>query len=191
MKLKIIKFKSVKSTNTEAIKLIKKNFQDPSLIIALNQTKGRGTRGKEWISKKGNIFISIYYKIEEKKVNFDIISLMNPCIIKNIIEKYSRFKVKIKWPNDLLIKKKKICGILQEVIEYNKKKYLITGIGINTFINPKNKNFESISLLECSKHSFKNSELIKKIKDSYEVFISDIKRYKVSFLKKKYLKGLK
>ena len=58
MKLKFIKLDSVISTNDEAIDLIKKkNFLKPAIISANNQKKGRGTHGRKWISKKGNIFI--------------------------------------------------------------------------------------------------------------------------------------
>ena len=59
MKLKLIKLNSVKSTNDEAIKLIKKNKLSPCLITAKRQTRGRGTMGKKWISEKGNLFGSI------------------------------------------------------------------------------------------------------------------------------------
>lgn len=189
MKLKIKKFDYVQSTNDEAIKLIKKNYIKPTLIFANKQTKGKGTRGKKWISNKGNIFITIYYEIKSNQIKFEQISILNPHVIKNIIKKYSRFEIKIKWPNDLLIKKKKFCGILQEIIEHKNKKYLITGIGINTFIAPKNKSFKSSRLLDSAKYLFTNSLIIKEIKEAYEVFISDIYKYKFSFLRKKYLKG--
>ena len=61
MKLKITKFSSVRSTNDEAIKMIKHNKLRPGIIVATNQSKGRGTMGKKWISKKGNLFISIFF----------------------------------------------------------------------------------------------------------------------------------
>ena len=67
MKIKLIKFKSVRSTNDTAIKLIKKNLIIPILIFTENQTKGRGTMGKKWISIKGNLFLSILFKINLKK----------------------------------------------------------------------------------------------------------------------------
>ncbi len=57
----MIKFKNVKSTNDEAIKLIKSNKTKPTIIHSYNQSKGRGTMGKKWISKKGNIFLSIFF----------------------------------------------------------------------------------------------------------------------------------
>ena len=60
MKFKVIKFKKVKSTNDEAINLIKKKKIFRAIIITENQTNGRGTMGKNWISMKGNLFISMY-----------------------------------------------------------------------------------------------------------------------------------
>ena len=67
MKIKLLKFKKVKSTNDVAIKLIKKDLLKPTLILSEQQTKGRGTMGKKWISSKGNLFLSILFLINSKK----------------------------------------------------------------------------------------------------------------------------
>ena len=64
MILKITKFKSVKSTNDKAIELIQKLNHVSGLVVSNTQSKGRGTMGKKWISKKGNIFISIILKLK-------------------------------------------------------------------------------------------------------------------------------
>ena len=114
MKLKKIKLKSVSSTNDVAINLIKNNCLKPSIIIADEQTKGRGTMGKKWISKKGNLFISIYFEIDALKLNFDKFAILNPYIIRKIISKYSKYKINIKWPNDLFINKKKSVGFYKK-----------------------------------------------------------------------------
>tara|TARA_B110000902_G_C14173609_1_gene537821 strand:+ start:519 stop:1082 length:564 start_codon:yes stop_codon:yes gene_type:complete len=187
MKLKIKKLQNVESTNNEAIKLIRKNKLNPTIISARNQTNGRGTMGKKWISKKGNLFISIFFEISNKKIKFNDYSILNPHIIKNVLKKYSNNKILIKWPNDLLINKKKICGILQEVIEFKNKKYLIIGIGINTFISPVSKNFKSIALFKNSTNFVSNSQIFNDIKSAYEIFISDTSKYKISYFKKIYM----
>ena len=57
MKLKLLKFKSVKSTNDKAVKFIQTGKHSSGLIFSENQTKGKGTMGKKWVSRKGNIFI--------------------------------------------------------------------------------------------------------------------------------------
>ena len=69
MKIKLIKFKNVESTNDEAIKLIKKNILRPALITSERQSRGRGRMGKKWLSLKGNLFLSIYFEINHKKIN--------------------------------------------------------------------------------------------------------------------------
>ena len=176
MKLKLIKFNSVKSTNDEAIKLIRRNKFVPSIIVSKSQTKGRGTMGKKWISKKGNLFISLFFEINSKRKKFEKFSVLNPRIVKNVISEYTKYRISIKWPNDLLVKKRKLCGILQEVIEHQNKKFLIIGIGINTKISPENKSFKSISLSACSNRIINNNEILIKIKLAYEKIISSLKK---------------
>ena len=141
MKMKIKKFKKVKSTNDIAINLIKKSISKPTLIITETQTNGRGRIGKKWISKKGNLFISLFFKFNPKKINFKQFSVLNALVIKKAISSKILKKIKIKWPNDLLINNKKFCGILQEVIKFKNCNYLVVGIGLNTNIVPQNKSF--------------------------------------------------
>ena len=188
MRLKITRFNCVKSTNDEAIKLIQKNKFRPTMIIAKKQTKGRGTMGKKWVSKSGNIFTSIYFEINPKRINFRQFANLNPYVIKKLLLKHTDFKVKIKWPNDLLIKKKKICGILQEVIEKKSRIFLIVGIGLNTLVTPKYKSFNAVALSNLTKKKIKNKEILKDIKNIYEKLISNINKHSAKYLKK-YYKG--
>jgi BirA family biotin operon repressor/biotin-[acetyl-CoA-carboxylase] ligase len=187
MKLKIIKFKSVKSTNDKAIKSIQKHKQTSGFIISDFQTKGRGTMGKKWISKKGNIFISIFFKINFSKIIIENFLMINTNIIKKILKSYVRKKITIKKPNDLLIENKKICGILQEVVEYNDNKFLITGIGINTRNTPSEKKIISTCLNDHTNKIIKNSDIIKKIKYSYEKMINDLNNNNFTYIKNKYI----
>ena len=107
MKLRLFKFRSVKSTNDTALMLIKKNKTKPSIILSEYQTKGRGTMGKKWISKKGNLFLSIFFDMSKKKIDFKQFAVLNAYLLKSILAKKFSNKIKIKWPNDLLFKKKK------------------------------------------------------------------------------------
>ena len=187
MKLKIIKFKSVKSTNDKAIKLIQKYKYDSGFIISDIQTKGRGTMGKKWISKKGNIFISIFFKVNFSKIKIENFLMINAMIIKKILKTYIRKNITIKRPNDLLIENKKICGILQEVVESNNDKFLITGIGINTRIAPSDKKIISTCINEHTNKIIKNSNIIKNIKNSYEKMIKDLNNNNFTYIKNKYI----
>ena len=107
MKLRSLKFKSVKSTNDIALMLIKRDNTKPSIISSERQTKGRGTMGKKWISKRGNLFLSIFFDMSKKKINFKKFAIINAYLLKSILAKKFSKKIKIKWPNDLLFKKKK------------------------------------------------------------------------------------
>ena len=88
MTLNFKRFQNIKSTNDEAIKLIKKDFTKPTLILTKKQTKGRGTMGKKWISKKGNFFLSIFFEFNPKKINFRQYAILNAYLIKKILKKY-------------------------------------------------------------------------------------------------------
>ncbi len=169
MKLGLIKLRKVHSTNDEAIKFIKTKKKQQGIIVSDIQTKGRGTMGKKWVSLKGNIFASIFFELTNNMPEPKEFSLINPLIIKNILKKYSKTEIKIKWPNDLIIKSKKVCGILQELVSLDNKKYLIIGIGINTVISPNNNKFRSISLRECSSRIINNQTILKKLKKNYEL----------------------
>ena len=63
--------------------------------------------GKKWISKKGNLFLTIFFEMSQKKINFKNYAILNAYLIKNILSKKFSNKIKIKWPNDLVFKKKK------------------------------------------------------------------------------------
>ena len=71
MKIQIIRYDSVDSTNNVAIRRIKRGKVKPTLIIANSQKKGRGQYGRKWTSYRGNIFISIYF-ILRKKIQINI-----------------------------------------------------------------------------------------------------------------------
>ena len=185
MKIKLIKFKSVKSTNDIAIKLIRKEKVQPTLIFSEIQKKWRGTMGKKWISQKGNLFISIFFEIDQKRINFKQFAILNALLLRKLLSKFISKKIKIKWPNDLLYKKEKISGILQEVITYNQKNYLIVGIGVNTNIVPKNKSFSSTSLKNIIDRKIDNKKILKNIKNNYEKFLIEIKKLSYKKLKKK------
>lgn len=187
MKLKLIELNSVTSTNDEAIKLIKENNLNPHIISAKIQKKGRGTMGKKWISMNGNLFISIFFKINLQKIKIGEFLKINTNLLKSIISEYTSFKISIKSPNDILVNRRKICGILQEIIEHKNNKYLIIGIGINTISSPKDKKNKSISLVECTNYNINNSMIKKKIIKDYDKLIFDITFHNLNYIKKKYL----
>ena len=134
MKLKRYSYKKVESTNKVALRLINQG-NHRGIVLADIQTKGKGQRKNKWISMKGNLFISIFFEIS-KKISLAKLVNLNLKIIKKIIYKKVNSLIQIKKPNDILINNKKVCGILQEIIFRNERKYLIVGIGINVSSSP-------------------------------------------------------
>ena len=189
MKIKFIKFKTVNSTNDVAIRLIKKKTFKPTLVLSENQIKGRGTMGKKWISQKGNLFISIFFKINQKKINFRQYAILNAYILKSIIKKIVSKNITIKWPNDLLYKKKhKICGILQEVVSFKSYDFLIIGIGLNTNFSPKKNGLKAVSLKSIISKKIDNTKIAINIKKQYEIFLDNVEKLSYINIKKRYCK---
>ena len=186
MKIKIKKYKRVKSTNDVAMKLIKRNILEPTLITTEKQTNGRGRIGKKWISLKGNLFITLFFEFDNKKINFKQFAVLNAFLLKKVISNIISKKIKIKWPNDLLFNKLKFCGILQEVIRFNNFDYLIVGIGLNTNIVPQNKSFKSTCLKNILNKKIDNQKILKKIIIAYEKFLGEKNKLSFSDLKMKY-----
>tara|TARA_B100000929_G_C15282682_1_gene344145 strand:+ start:114 stop:629 length:516 start_codon:yes stop_codon:yes gene_type:complete len=166
MKLKKFNFKKVKSTNNTAIRLIRRGI-DSGVVSANVQTKGKGQRGNKWISKKGNLFISIFFKVNSK-LSLKKITTINLSILKKIISSQIVGKIYIKLPNDILIYKKKVSGILQEIMYKNNNKYLIVGIGINVISSPNIRNYPTTYLNKYSKKKINKIKIINNIKLNFE-----------------------
>ena len=176
MKFKIFRFKKVESTNKTAIRIIKNSNIDYGMVIANTQKRGRGQYGKKWISYNGNLFISFFYKYDQLDVSLKQITKINCLLVKKLLSTYYKKKIIFKKPNDLLINKKKICGILQEKISKLNKKYLIVGIGINLIKNPNLKNYPTTNLSELLEKKVSKNKIEKQIKKIFEIKITKLLR---------------
>ena len=139
---------SVDSTMSEIKKLsVKRNI----CVMANEQKKGFGRRGTIWESPKNNVYISILSKnilpIENHFLNNAFITNM----ICNVIENICNIKTQIKWPNDILINKEKISGIISEIFNINNDKYINTGFGVNIVSSPKIENYPTTNINKYNK----------------------------------------
>ena len=172
MKLKQFNFKKTLSTNQTALKLIKNSKYEFGLVFSETQSNGRGQYGRKWISYKGNIFMSIFYKLDKINLSIGTLTKKNCFLVKKVISKYYKKKISFKSPNDLMINKKKICGILQEKIEKSHKNYLIVGIGINLIKSPNLPNYPTTSLFNVTDRKINKKKIEKELKITFEKFLS-------------------
>ncbi len=128
--MKIIRLEKTTSTNDYIKKFIKKG-QD-TLVLAKYQTEGRGTKGRSFSSDVGGIYLTRlkFYKNLSASDAFSIVCDVSMAVVKTLLA--FGLKPKIKWPNDILVGDKKICGILTEnKIDNGLISYSIVGIGLN------------------------------------------------------------
>lgn len=127
----ILIFRSVSSTQDVARKLLEQGGAEGTVVLAETQTGGRGRFGKDWVSPEGvGIWASIilhpapYLREGDGVIPF---SLACSVAVANAIRKVTGLKSSIKWPNDVLLNRKKVAGILVEISGGS----IIVGVGIN------------------------------------------------------------
>ena len=135
-----------------------KNFTSENNIclMANKQTSGIGRRGARWISPEGNIYMSLLLKnildVKNHFLNTAYVSI----IICEVLEKICNVETKIKWPNDILIEDKKICGIISEIYNNNNEILINTGFGINVISSPEVNEYKTT----CVNYYYKNIDNI-------------------------------
>ena len=172
MKFKVLRFKRLRSTNDTAIRIIQNSSLKYGMIIAENQSHGRGQYGKKWLCFKGNLFVSFFYSLENLNLTLSQITKLNCLLVKKMISKYYKKKITYKKPNDLLIKGKKISGILQEIIHKNNKKSLIVGIGLNLVKNPIIRNYPTTNLNDLINKKVSKKKIEIELKNVFEKNLS-------------------
>ena len=125
--------KTTESTNDDAVRLSQTLSGEKFIISAQKQTKGRGRRGRKWISLEGNLFFSQGLCVDIKNLGqlICVSSLSLYEVMKELLP--ARSTVCLKWPNDVLIDNCKVSGTL---LEKGDKDYLIIGIGVNICQKP-------------------------------------------------------
>ena len=131
-------YKSVESTQTIALSLAERQVANlhGTVIVSEDQIKGRGRMGRKWISQHGGIYLSIILQPKIKITQSGILPLLSALCVSNVIKKMTKLNPKIKWPNDVVINGRKVCGILLDIsTEADKINFVIIGIGVNLNIN--------------------------------------------------------
>lgn len=129
----IIFFKTIGSTNTAALELAEKGAPHGTVVIADRQAKGKGRLGRTWVSPPGsNIYMSVILRPEIEPKDATLLTIMTAVSCAKGVMKSTGLKAEIKWPNDLMISKKKLGGILTEMkSDPDGIVFAVIGIGIN------------------------------------------------------------
>ena len=125
-------FNEVSSTNTVAKFLSMHNIDDGTVIISEKQTKARGRSGKAWASPIGGVWLSIVLNPHVDHSKLPLITLATGVAVAKTLEKIGVENPEIKWPNDIMINGKKVCGILTEAVtKFNTIESVIIGVDID------------------------------------------------------------
>jgi len=140
---KVFRYHSVTSTNEVLKELAAEGFEPGTVVIGAIQTKGRGRMERTWVSPEGGLWLSVLLDAspEFRENKFGIIPLMTGCAVANAVSAAAGLAARVKWPNDVLINGKKVCGILGEIIDVEGKHLAVVGIGINVN-NPVHEGYE-------------------------------------------------
>lgn len=151
---KLISFDKIPSTQTHALQMVANGTaRDHTVIMAEAQSAGRGRYRRTWVSHHGNLYVSFIFNAYERDPRLSYV------VAVAVAETLTAFGIhpKIKWPNDILIDGKKVCGIL---IEYAGQ-FVIVGIGINIKTNPTVPNYKTTKLDNYA--TIEKSDLLNKL----------------------------
>ncbi|MBM3253415.1 MAG: biotin--[acetyl-CoA-carboxylase] ligase [Candidatus Omnitrophica bacterium] len=187
----VLSFKKIESTNNTAYELATNGAREGTVVFAEEQTKGKGRLGRSWLSPayKG-IYMSVILRPNIAPSSAPELTLIATLAVTKAIRELTGLLSFIKWPNDVVINSKKVCGILTEMnAEIDKVNFLIVGIGINVNSEKKDLPKEASSIKEELKQRISRIELARlillRLDEYYEIFkefgfnppLAEIKRY--------------
>jgi BirA family biotin operon repressor/biotin-[acetyl-CoA-carboxylase] ligase len=170
----------VTSTNDLAKELARSGEEEGSVVVAEEQTRGRGRVGRSWLSPRGGLWFSLILRPSIAPQEAPRITLIFGAAVAKTLRRLYHVDANIKWPNDVLIREKKVCGILTEVeAELDVLTFLVAGVGINannsTEAFPEEIREGATSLKEELGRSVDRNELLAELLNeferSYEVFL--------------------
>ena len=123
---------SVESTNKLAKQEIQKGAQEGLIVIAEQQSAGRGRYNRHWHSPRGGLYFTLVLRPPIEPESAPLFSLLASCAVVEGVRGIGLDHVSVKWPNDILIGQDKLAGILCELVStHNNEYFIVAGIGIN------------------------------------------------------------
>ena len=187
-------FDEVDSTNNRARMLAEQGAPDGTLVIAEHQNGGKGRMGRSFFSPaSGGIWMSLILKPDIPPVEASMITLIGAVAVAETMKSYG-LEAGIKWPNDVVIDKRKVTGILTEMSAGpDKINYIVVGIGINVNMKsfPEELEQSAISMAMASGKQYHRAEIIQRVMKNFEEnYQTFVKRGNLAFLRKEYDENL-
>jgi len=170
-KMAIFHHESIGSTNDAAYELAEAGEPEGTVVVAEAQSSGKGRIGRKWLSPKGaGIYMSIILRPDVETDEIPTVTLVAAKSIADAINDLNKMDAGIKWPNDILIKGKKVCGILTEVkAQPDRVDFLVLGFGVNVNTPAGKLPEEGTSLKNVSGSSVDRAQLVRDILEKFEV----------------------
>ena len=171
-------YDSITSTNDRAYELAEEGEEEGAIVLAETQSHGKGRIGRKWVSpKSGGVYMSIILRPDVETDEIPTVTLIAAAAIIKAIKKVSGLKSKMKWPNDILIGKKKVCGILTEIkAQPDRVDFLVLGIGVNVNTAKEKLPSEGTSLKIAGGFQVNRTEIVTRILEEFEKYYSKFQR---------------
>ena len=192
--MNIIKLNAIDSTNSYLINLSRTvKLEDPTIVVANEQTKGRGQQGAYWQSvQRQSLLFSIFKRFDDLSIyKISNITYAVSLGIKEALKKLQIPNIAIKWPNDIMSQSKKVAGILIEnQIKQGKVVSSIIGIGLNVNEESFNELPQATSMLLSSGNKYNLKEVLDNVLKEILIQLQDIESDNIDDLKVKYESSL-
>jgi len=165
---KVIRFRRVASTQDTAKRFAHKGRE--LAVTALSQNKGRGRQGRSWFSPHGGLYVSLLLFPEERLTSIPLLASLS---VIRTLEDFGFSKLLIHWPNDVLLKNRKVCGVVCERYQ----KAMICGIGLNVNIEHFGQRvINATSLSVESGRNFDVDEVLNRLLEQFNNLYDELKK---------------
>jgi BirA family biotin operon repressor/biotin-[acetyl-CoA-carboxylase] ligase len=165
---KIIRFRRVASTQDTAKRFVHKGRE--LAVTALSQNKGRGRQGRSWFSPHGGLYVSLLLFPKERLTSIPLLASLS---VIRTLEDFGFSKLLIHWPNDVLLKDRKVCGVVCERCQ----KAMICGIGLNVNIGHFGQRvINATSLSVESGRNFDVNEVLNRLLEQFNNLYDELKK---------------
>ena len=167
-------FPTVSSTMLEAKRLARDGCAHFSVVVADRQTEGRGRMKRRWISDEGGLYMTLILRPESPAVMMTLYSFAASLSLAETLQEDFKVPARVKWPNDILVEEKKICGMLAELeMEADRISFLNIGLGLNVNNDPTQKESNAISMKQYLGKTIPRKTVLTAFLDRLETELSE------------------